>query len=87
MNDISKAIELLREVRDCDDSMYAYNPAYMEALDIAISTLKKQKPVKIDKEWDRYYGKNKPTCGVCGCYLGEYDKYCSRCGQAIDWGE
>ena len=37
-----EAIELLEEVSDLDDSMYAYNPAYMEALNLAISALKKQ---------------------------------------------
>ena len=37
-----QAIDLLKEVSDCDDSMYAYNPAYMIALDLAISALEKQ---------------------------------------------
>ena len=33
------AIELLEEVRMLDDTMYAYNPSYMEALDMALTAL------------------------------------------------
>lgn len=35
-----KAIEILEEVKVLDDSMYQYDPAYMEALDMAIEALK-----------------------------------------------
>lgn len=35
-----EAIEILEEVKELDDTMYAYNPVYMNALDIAISALK-----------------------------------------------
>lgn len=35
-----EAIEILEEVKLLDDSMYAYNPAYEEALDMAITALK-----------------------------------------------
>lgn len=35
-----EAIEILEEVKLMDDSMYAYNPAYEEALDMAIAALK-----------------------------------------------
>lgn len=38
---LGDAVELLEEVREFDDSMYAYNPAYMEALDLVISAVKK----------------------------------------------
>ena len=34
-----KAIEILEEVKELDDTMYAYNPAYMNALDMAIEAL------------------------------------------------
>ena len=36
-----EAIEILEEVKELDDSMYAYNPAYMEALEIALSSMEK----------------------------------------------
>lgn len=35
-----EAIEILEEVRELDDTMYAYNPAYRNSLDIAIEALK-----------------------------------------------
>ena len=35
-----KAIEILEEVKELDDTMYAYNPAYMNAMDMAIEALK-----------------------------------------------
>lgn len=35
-----ESIEILEEVKELDDTMYAYNPVYMSALDIAISALK-----------------------------------------------
>ena len=34
-----EAIEILEEVKILDDSMYQYNPIYLEALDMAISAL------------------------------------------------
>ena len=37
---LGDAVELLEEVREFDDSMYAYNPAYMEALNLVISAVK-----------------------------------------------
>lgn len=33
------AIEILEEVKIIDDSMYQYNPAYMDALDMALTAL------------------------------------------------
>lgn len=35
-----EAIEIMEEVKALDDSLYAYDPAYMEALEIAISASK-----------------------------------------------
>jgi len=58
-----------------------------DAVRLAVDALKKQEPVKIYKKWDGYYGKNNPCCGVCHGYIKEYDRYCSRCGQAIDWSK
>lgn len=38
------AIEILEEVKTIDDSMFVYNQAYNDALDMAIEALKVQKP-------------------------------------------
>jgi len=35
-----QAIEILEEVKILDDSIYQYNPAYLEALNIAIQAIK-----------------------------------------------
>lgn len=42
-----EAIKILEEVKELDDSMYQFNPAYMEALNMAIQALE-QEPV-LDK--------------------------------------
>ena len=41
-----------------------------------------KKPSLIKDSYDDFY-----LCGVCGCVLNYKRKYCSRCGQALDWGE
>ena len=35
-----EAIEILEEVKELDDTMYEYNQAYMNAMDMAIEDLK-----------------------------------------------
>lgn len=45
-----QAINILTEVKYFDDSMYQYNPKYMEALDMAIDCLKKQN--KLEEKFD-----------------------------------
>ena len=35
-----EAIEILEEVKELDDTLYAYNVAYMEALEVALFALK-----------------------------------------------
>lgn len=47
------AIAILEEVKMLDDSMYQYNSAYMEALDIAIKALESD---AIPIEWIKHYG-------------------------------
>ena len=44
-----KAIEILEEVKELDDTMYAYNPAYMNALDMAIEAFKEIQLYKDNK--------------------------------------
>ena len=34
-----EAIEILGEVKELDDSIYAYSPTYMDAINMAISAL------------------------------------------------
>ena len=44
-----EAIEILEEVKELDDTMYAYNPVYMNALDMAIEALKEIQLYKDNK--------------------------------------
>ena len=44
-----EAIEILEEVKELDDTMYAYNPAYMNALDMAIEALEEIQLYKDNK--------------------------------------
>lgn len=37
-----KALKILEEIKELDDSIYQYNQAYMEALDLAIIAIKKR---------------------------------------------
>lgn len=44
-----EAIEILEEIKELDDTMYAYNPAYMNAMDMAIEALKEIQLYKDNK--------------------------------------
>lgn len=37
-----KALDILEEMQDYDDTMYAYDEIYMEALNIALDALRKE---------------------------------------------
>ena len=56
--DSREAIEILEEVAEFDDSMYAYNPAYNEALQLAIAALEKLEAIKNNEpptsDWECY---------------------------------
>lgn len=80
---------ILQEVRDIDDSMYAYNQKYNEALNIALSALRKQIPMKPKTRSSRKEGWTFYICPYCGYVYGEgvLGRYCENCGQRIDWSK
>lgn len=96
-----EAIEILEEVKAFDDSIYAYNPAYSEAIDLAIEALKAQKPRKPHYTTLQYVVNGKveyvehPECPKCcdnGLMLWDAEikrgvAYCKRCGQAVKWDD
>jgi len=45
------AINLLEEVKILDDTMYAYNPSYLEALDMAITALEAEETWYVTHEY------------------------------------
>lgn len=81
-----EAIEILEEVKELDDTLYAYSPAYMEALEVAISTLKEVQQYReigtveecrdaVEKQKPKKPHRNyKKFSGLwckCGWYLGQ----------------
>ena len=39
---LEDAIEILEEIKELDDSIYSYDPKYMEALEVAVEVLKEK---------------------------------------------
>lgn len=74
----------------------------IDALEMAISALKKQEPMKPKPEpiqmhvcgTELTYDLERYKCGACDAFLLysdeeplKTDRYCINCGQAIDWSE
>lgn len=78
-----EAINILNEIKQMDDSMYAYHPAYMEALNLAISALEKREAKRAEMGWDINFGKVRPHCPVCRESNPMEANYCWNCGQRI----
>ena len=77
----NEAIQKIKRVK----GLYAYESDY-EALDMAISALEKQEPMKpLPQEMD-IDGRAITPCGFCGEELPHNSLYdfCPYCGQAID---
>lgn len=84
--EIKEAIAHLREYQDnsmvFSELVGEEKPTFVEALELAISALEKQKakkplPVSNDSTWSK--------CPVCGGT--NIDEYCGKCGQRIEWSE
>ena len=60
---------------------------FFAALKTAIEALKKQIPMKVNISIKGTTGWNtKCHCPNCRSFLSK-GKYCSECGQALDWGD
>ena len=58
-----------------------------KSLDIAISAIEKQIPKKVNISLKGTTGWNtKCYCPNCSAFISN-GKYCSECGQALDWGK
>lgn len=76
---IKRAIDILKHGCIYRDALGS------EAISVAIEILEKQIPQKLKTLIiDRTSGVKAGHC-VCGEYIMYYEKYCSNCGQAIDW--
>lgn len=92
-----EAIEILEEIKELDDTLYAYSDIYMKALETAISVLKeiqqcreaveKQNYMKIKTIEDMCF-----ECPKCKELVAHDDgwntyNYCPNCGQKLEWEE
>lgn len=50
------------------------------ALNLAVSALEKQIPKKPKCTAPPFF-----VCSACGAPVGDWQKFCEHCGQAIDW--
>ena len=78
LKEIENALEKLKNYVACEVDM--------EALKVAKEALEKQIPKKINS--DNGFGGRCPVCGyyiVKSIFSSKCHKYCSECGQAIDW--
>ena len=79
-----EAIEILEEVKELDDTLYAYSPAYMEALEVAISTLKEgqqyHKIGTVEECREAVAKQTQKKCAIDSCPDHTHYK-CPSCGQ------
>ena len=80
-----EAIKELKEWREFAEKRGSYyGEKAIPTYDLAIEALEKQIPKKPN---DYYEDSVDDECAVWGTIVFERDRYCPRCGQAIDWGE
>ena len=95
-----KATEAILRIKDHNRIHSRREPQAVyitEALDSAIAALEKQVPLKLDYEGDGYGDNGELVYDIAKCPKCErefeYDindwgcKYCSDCGQALDWSD
>ena len=76
-----KAIKQLTNV-----VIYHQGKCTREALDMAIEALKKQVPMKPNDKFNvPYCVLTYGICPSCGLGVNSDMKFCSECGQALDW--
>lgn len=83
---LKEAIKILEVAKA--EVEWNYPLDYAVAIDTAIEALEKQipkKPISLGEDIDRDVGQ----CPNCKEIIDTYEdyKYCSDCGQAIDWGD
>lgn len=90
-----EAIEILRERIDIIKQDWSL-VEYQKALERAVKALEKQIPRKVNNLSEIYldFGVGKKikagaygNCPNCNYNIDTVSKYCTRCGQKLDWGE
>ena len=75
-----KALKILEEIKEVDDSIYQYNQAYMEALDLAIIAIKKDIGTPVLYTTDKTHPQ---MCPNCRNKLERPYHHCIFCGQNL----
>ena len=85
MNDIEKAIEIVKYIKNM--RTIKHTELEIKAFDLAISALEKQIPKKAKQYNDKsifiYAGVF--YCPSCQENVSMDDVYCCQCGQSLDW--
>lgn len=76
-----EAINILQRARFGE---FPYSVLTIDALDMAISALEKQKKKHVKAKYLKFYDNFVYYCPVCGNVTGRY-RFCSDCGQALDY--
>lgn len=69
-----EAIEILEEVKELDDTLYAYNNVYMEALEVALSVLKEIQQYREIGTVEQVKNQ-KENLNVSYQIIGDYEQY------------
>ena len=56
-----------------------------DSCDMAINALEKQIAKKMVIKNDN--GRTRRACGGCGCFVLPTSRFCSKCGQKLDWSD
>ena len=88
MNDIEKAIDILKEKLQISTTGLTVGELndQKRALDLAISALEKQASRKVN-EITQYESILDGYCPCCQRYITSILNYCPDCGQCLDWEE
>lgn len=78
-----KSIELAPEINGCE--MTEWWKEQIKVWKTAISALEKQIPKKVVPTQQPC--KTRFACSICNSRLYNKQKFCDRCGQALDWGD
>lgn len=94
-----ESVKTLQERIDLIEQDWSHMPEiveYQKALERAVQALKKQIPRKVDNLSEMYmdFGTGKKikvgaygNCPNCKYNIDIVSKYCTRCGQKLDWSE
>ena len=91
---LGEAIDILEEVMELDDSIYAYNRKYRMALEFVIDCIKRDIDVKVEIEQKAYLDGFEGCAECVEKYLSDEDKKRLEClvsalrnSVLIDWDE